>query len=48
MEISLWVLVDKGGRIYYTGDTKQIVKDFELKLDVSVGETFIINVKGES
>lgn len=45
MEFSLWILIDKQGRIYYTGDTKQIVEDYYKLTDFK--DLIILETKGE-
>lgn len=45
MDIYLYILVDKYGRVLYTGYTEQLVETY--KLDNNLFETEVIVMKGE-
>lgn len=46
MTISMWTLVDKQGRMYYTGETKKMVEDY-LNLLENKADLKIVEVKNE-
>lgn len=48
MKIILWILVDKGGRIMYTGSTKSQIENYLSAFDYSQAASFrIAKLAGE-
>jgi hypothetical protein len=47
MKVNLWVLVDIGGRILYTGYSKELVENAKNEASYANTDLYVIELKGE-